>query len=150
MSLAECGNPVLDALVAARLGLKSTIEETRLEKLIALAQFDTPSVPAKISGAHTHSLSSDDGINMQNLPSGRIDGQTDAMRVAIEAPEGCVIVAGDSKQVEARTLAYEANQRDLLHLFATGGDPYVDVAADAIREGARRALPEDRHFVTWQ
>jgi DNA polymerase I-like protein with 3'-5' exonuclease and polymerase domains len=143
MSLAECGNPVLDALVAARLGLKSTIEETRLEKLIALAQFDTPSVPAKISGAHTHSLSSDDGINMQNLPSGRIDGQSDAMRVAIEAPEGCVIVAGDSKQVEARTLAYE-NQRDLLHLFATGGDPYVDiaaeisgVAADAIREGAR-------------
>jgi DNA polymerase len=154
MALAESGNPVLDALVAARLGVKSTIEETRLEKLIALSKFESLSVPVKISGAHTHRLSGDDGINMQNLPSGRIDGQSDAMRVAIEAPEGCVIVAGDSKQVEARTLAYEANQRDLLRLFATGGDPYVDMAAEissldaqAIRDGAQAG---DAVMVRWR
>jgi hypothetical protein len=80
MSLAECGNPVLDALVAARLGLKSTIEETRLEKLIVLAQFDTLSVPAKISGAHTYSLSSDDGINMQNCPRAALTARATPLR----------------------------------------------------------------------
>ncbi|RQH06604.1 DNA polymerase [Paraburkholderia dinghuensis] len=148
MALAGCDDPKLQALVAARLGAKSTIEESRLEKLIVLSEFDRLSVPVKVSGAHTHRLASDDGVGIQNLPTGRVEGQSNAMRVAIEAPARHVVVAGDSRQVEARTLAYEANQLDLLHLFATGGDPYADMAvqisgldAQAIREGVQAGDP---------
>jgi uncharacterized protein YeaC (DUF1315 family) len=73
------------------------------------------------------------------------------------ASPGYVVIAGDSKQVEARTMAYQANQRDLLNPFATGGDPYPVMAArisgmdaDEIHRRAKRGLPEDRHFVTWR
>jgi hypothetical protein len=157
LELAESGDTLIEALVAARLGVKSTIEETRLEKLIGLSKYPTLSVPVKVSGAHTHRLGGDDGINLQNLPSGRIDGQSAAMRHAIEAPEGYVLVAGDSRQVECRTLAYQANQRDLLRLFAQGGDPYPVMAAqisgldaEEIRTRAKRGLPEDLPYVTWR
>lgn len=157
LEMAECGDTLVETVVAARLGAKSTIEETRLEKLIALSKYPTLSVPVKVSGAHTHRLSGADGWNAQNLPSGRVEGQSAAMREAIEAPEGYVLIAGDSRQVECRTLAYQANQRDLLRLFANGGDPYPVMAAqisgldaEEIRLRAKRGLPEDLPFVTWR
>ena len=70
-----------------------------------------------------------DGINPQNLPSGRKKGQSNALRRAITAPAGYTTVVGDSGQIEVRVLAYVAGQKDLLELFAQGGDPYTDLAA---------------------
>ena len=71
-----------------------------------------------------------DGINLQNLPSGRKEGQTNALRRAIKAPDGMVTVAGDSGQIEARVLAWLANQTDLLEEFANDADPYSIMAAE--------------------
>ena len=45
------------------------------------------------------------------------------------APQGYVVVAGDSGQVEVRVLAYIAQQLDLMQLFMDGEDPYLDLAA---------------------
>jgi hypothetical protein len=149
--LAEDCDERVRALVAARLGVKSTIEETRVEKLIRLAPLGALSVPVRVSGAHTHRLGGDDGINLQNLPSGRVEGQSKAMRLAIVAREGYQLIAGDSAQIEARTLAYMAQQRDLLAVFQAGGDPYSMMAAriykgepDDIRQGA---LAGDANFI---
>ena len=71
VALLEHEKPIVQALVAARLGHKSTLEETRTERLLAISRV-TPKmpVPLKYSGAHTHRFSGDWKINLQNLPRG--------------------------------------------------------------------------------
>ena len=59
-----------------------------------------------------------DTTNPQNLPRGG------ALRESIEAPEGHMIVACDSSQIEARTLAWFAGQEDLLDDFRRNADVY--------------------------
>jgi DNA polymerase len=117
-------------LVAARLGHKSTLDETRAERLIKTAGFEFPQwgqhilpVPLKVSGAHTHRLSGDAGLNLQNLRRGGL------LREAIEAPEGHQIVAGDLSQIEARMNAVFCGQLDLIEQFRTGQDPYSIMAS---------------------
>lgn len=65
-----------------------------------------------------------DGINVQNLPSGRKAGQSKALRRAIQAPQDWSVVVCDSSQIEARANAYMSNEHWLLEVFASGGDPY--------------------------
>lgn len=67
--------------------------------------------------------------NMQNLPSGRREGQSDLLRRSIIAHENHVIVNFDASQIEARTLAYVASQTDVLGVFASKGDVYSYMAA---------------------
>lgn len=67
--------------------------------------------------------------NMQNLPSGRREGQSDLLRRSIIANDGQVIVNYDASQIEARTLAYVASQTDVLGVFASKGDVYSYMAA---------------------
>lgn len=69
-----------------------------------------------------------DGLNLQNLPSGR-DGRGARLREAIEAPKGYVIVVVDSAQIEPRVNACLWNQEDLLTIFRNKGDPYSDMAS---------------------
>lgn len=67
--------------------------------------------------------------NMQNLPSGRREGQSDLLRRSIIANDGQVIVNFDASQIEARVLCYVANQTDVLNVFANRGDVYSFMAA---------------------
>lgn len=90
-----------------------------------------------------------DAINIQNLPSGRVAGQSTAMRMAIEAPESQVVIAADSSQIEVRVLAYAAQQHDLLYNFANSVDPYSAMAshiygvpADVILKGHKDGVKE--------
>jgi DNA polymerase len=59
-----------------------------------------------------------DKLNLQNLP------RKSALRRAIKALKGYVIVAGDLSQIEARILATLAGQDDLVAAFARGDDVY--------------------------
>lgn len=143
-ALLEHPSSVVQALAACRLGVKSTIEETRLERFLNVSRLPMFAMPLTISGAHTHRLGGADKLNCQNLPSGRVAGQSTALRDSIIAPEGKMVVVGDSAQVEARVLAYIAGQVDLLEVFENKGDPYsvmasriYGVPADAIRDGNR-------------
>lgn len=70
-------------------------------------------------------------INLQNLPAGdgRVQGQSDAARRSLVAPEGKLLVSGDSKQIETRILAYIVGDMQALDDFANGLDPYVTMAA---------------------
>lgn len=125
-------HPDLDvqALAAARLGVKTTIEESRTERFITLSQLTYPSnpgswmpVPLKYSGAHTHRLSGDWKINAQNLPRGG------ALRRALRAPEGKVVVTADASQIEARLTAWVAGEMQLLKQFENGEDVYSTFAS---------------------
>jgi DNA polymerase I-like protein with 3'-5' exonuclease and polymerase domains len=118
-ALLEHDNPLVQALVAARLGVKSTLEETRTERLLSIGNVvDAMPVPLRYSGAHTHRFSGDWNINLQNLPRG---GE---LRRAFRAPEGELVVAVDASQIEARFNATISGQDDLVEAFRRGEDIY--------------------------
>jgi len=127
--LTESNNEAVAALASARLGVKSTIEESRLERFIALSHYNPIGIPLRVSGAHTHRLGGSDKINLQNLPSGRIKGQSTALRDAIKVPEGKIILSADSSQIECRMLNYVARQESALEIFRQKLDPYSVMAS---------------------
>jgi DNA polymerase len=131
--LLEHDDPDVQAIVAARLGVKTTIEETRAQRLvnIGLATLNTLGkellpVPLKYSGAHTHRFSGDWLLNLQNLGARK----SKEIRRCINAPSGYTIVAVDAAQIEARIVAWLARQPDLLDMFARGVDTYRAFASD--------------------
>lgn len=90
--------------------------------------------------------------NMQNLPSGRREGQSDLLRRSIIAQGNSVIVNYDASQIECRVLAYIANQTDVLGVFASGGDVYSFAASkihgipyQEIIDGRKSSDPETAH-----
>jgi DNA polymerase len=95
--------------------MKSTLEETRTQRFIDIAERGALPVPIKYYAAHTGRFGGDDKINLQNLPSrGENAGK---LKSAILAPEGYSIIDSDSSQIEARVLAWLAGQDDLLEVF---------------------------------
>lgn len=129
VELTEHPDPVVATLAEVRMNAKSSIQETRLASMINLSQWNVFPLPYLVSGAHTHRLSGTDGINVQNMPSGRVAGQSTAMRDSIQAPDGKLILVSDSAQIEPRMAAFEANERGLVEVFATGQDPYSYMAS---------------------
>jgi DNA polymerase len=123
IALQDHFDPVVRELVEARLGLKSTIEETRTARFIEIARCQVIPwlpVPLKYSGAHTHRFSGDWRLNMQNLSARK----TKVLRSTIEAPPGYKILAVDASQIEARLVAWLAGQQNLLEQFRAGADVY--------------------------
>ena len=127
LALQEHPNSQVQALVAARLGNKTTLEETRTERFIDMSFRGKFPVPLRYYGAHSGRWSGQDKINLQNLPSrGENAGK---IKRAIKAPPGHVIIDADSSQIEARTLAWLAGQQDLITAFETGQDVYCLMAS---------------------
>ena len=126
IDLLDHPDPSVCALVSARMGIKSTIEETRTEALLAVADRGALPIMLNYYGAHTGRFSGGDGLNLQNLPARK--GK--AIRQAISAPEGKVIMGCDLSQIEARMLAWVAGQDDLVDSFANGRDVYCEFASE--------------------
>ena len=116
----------VQGLVAARLGLKSTLEETRTERFISIAERGTLPVPIKYYAAHTGRFGGSDKINLQNLPSRGVNGGK--LKRAICAPEGYSIIDADSAQIEARVLVWLAGQEEVVNAFANKEDVYKKMA----------------------
>lgn len=114
-ALTEHPDPRVQALVAARLGTKTTLEETRTQRFIDIAKRGALPVPIKYYAAHTGRWGGDDKINLQNLPSRGANGNK--LKMAIRAPEGWVLVDSDSSQIEARVVAWMAGQDDIIEMF---------------------------------
>jgi len=117
----------VQALVAARLGTKSTLEETRTQRFIDISKRGKLPVPIRYYAAHTGRFGGDDKINMQNLPSR--GNNANKLKKSIVAPEGYTIIDADSAQIEARVLAWLAGQGDLVTAFAEGKDVYKKMAS---------------------
>jgi DNA polymerase I-like protein with 3'-5' exonuclease and polymerase domains len=117
----------VQAIVAARLGVKSTLEETRTERLLGIAERGKIPVPLAYYAAHTGRWGGSDKINFQNFPSrGENAGK---IKNAILAPEGYMLVDSDSSQIEARVLAWLSGQEDLVTAFREGRDVYKIMAS---------------------
>ena len=143
-ALAEHPDIRVQALVAARLGTKSTLEETRTQRFIDIANRGLLPVPIRYYAAHTGRFGGDDKINLQNLPSRGANGGK--LKKAIIAPEGHVIIDADSAQIEARVLAWLAEQEDLVAGFREGKDVYKKMAS-AIYSKPEDQITKDERFV---
>jgi DNA polymerase len=139
-ALLEHENPIVQAIVAARLGVKSTLEETRTERFIGIAKRGTLPIPLRYYAAHTGRWGGDDKVNMQNLP------RKSPLKKAIMAPEGYTFIDCDSSQIEARTLAWLAGQDDLVDAFDRGEDVYR-IMASAIYGVPVDEVTDDQRFV---
>jgi DNA polymerase len=126
-ALLDHENDQVQALVAARLGTKSTLEETRTQRFIDISKRGLMPVPIRYYAAHTGRWGGDDKINMQNLPSRGVNGKK--LKSSIMAPEGYTIIDADSAQIEARVLAWFAGQDDLVAAFANKEDVYKYMAS---------------------
>jgi DNA polymerase I-like protein with 3'-5' exonuclease and polymerase domains len=124
-ALLEHENPYVQALAAARIGNKSTIEETRTENFIRIANRGKLPVPLKYSGAVvSHRWSGVDGINLQNLP------RSSELRRAICAPKGYKIVASDLSNIELRLAYWFAKSYGKIQQIKDGIDLYKQSASD--------------------
>lgn len=128
IALQEHEDPIVQQLCAVRLGTKSTLEESRIERFIGIGQRNRGylPIPLKYYGAHTGRWAGMDSVNFQNLPSR--DKKKKALKNSIVAPPGHVIINCDSSQIEARVLAWLAGQDDLTAAFREGRDVYSEFA----------------------
>lgn len=131
-SLLEHEDETVAALAAARLGHKSTLEETRTQRFITIANLPSATgyvggcapMPLRYGAAHTHRLGGDWSLNVQNLP------RKSNLRKSIEPlKDDEEVVSADESQVEARVSAWFAGEKTLLQEFADNLDPYGRLGA---------------------
>jgi len=122
--LLEHEDPRVHNAVAARLGVKSTIEQSRTQSLLGVAERGKLPIMLNYYGAHTGRFSGGDKMNLQNLPRGG------TLRKSLCAPKGKVLIACDSSQIEARMVAWVSDQSDLLQAFREGRDVYSEFASE--------------------
>jgi DNA polymerase len=139
-ALLEHENEEVQLLTSARLGIKSTIEETRTERFIDIADRGLLPIPLRYYAAHTGRWGGDDKVNLQNLPRGS------KLKYAIKAQDGYVVVDSDSSQIEARTLAWLAEQNDLVDAFEKGEDVYKIMASSIYNKDIAQ-ITKDERFV---
>ena len=144
LTLQEHEDPFIQQLCAVRLGTKSTIEESRIERFINVGARNKGKlpIPLKYYGAHTGRWSGLDSINLQNLPSR--NKKKKALKNALRAPDGHYIVNCDSSQIEARVLAWLAGQTDVVEAFAEKRDVYCEFATKIYKKPITKENPIER------
>lgn len=125
--LLESDDADVQALVAARLGVKTTIAETRALKFLETAKRGKLPVYLNFWGAKTTGrYSGGNSINWQNIPA---RGPSAGLRDALLAPPGHTVLVGDSSNIELRTVMALAGQDDVLLKLQQGVDLYCDFAS---------------------
>ncbi len=115
-------NEILSTLAEARLGARSTIDETRASRLAGAARRGKLPVYLGYCAAHTTRWGGGDKVNFQNFRRGG------AIRRALKAPEGHLLLVADASQIECRFLEWFAGEEDALEEFRRGVDPYCSLA----------------------
>jgi len=139
-ALMEYPDERVQAIVAARLGTKSTLEETRTERFIQISLRGRMPVPLRYYAAHTGRWGGDDKLNLQNLP------RKSLLKDSIIAPKGHVLIDADSSQIEARTVAWLSGQKDLIEAFERKEDVYK-IMASAIYNKDEKEIDSGERFV---
>jgi len=99
----------------ARLAAKSRINETKAQRFIDATHTDgTISAPLRYYAAHTGRFGGTEKLNMQNMP------RNSPLRLALTAPKENLIFVADLSAIEARVLAWLADETELLQLFRDG------------------------------
>ena len=124
--LLEHDNPYVQVLVSTRLGVKSTIEETRTERFIGIAKrTNYLPIPLNYYGAATGRWSAGGGqkVNFQNLP------RESTLKKAIVAPDGMVVVGADLSNIELRVGLWVCDEMEALKSLGDGRDLYKEFAS---------------------
>jgi DNA polymerase len=138
-------NPRVAALARARLAVKSAPQFLRrVQTILAIARACDGNVPVPINyyGAHTGRFSGGGGLNLQNLAA-RVEGPAGRIRSLFQPRAGHRFVIIDFSQIEARVLAWLAEQEDLLRAFADGRDVYCEFASQIFGASVRKPTPSD-------
>ena len=123
--LQEHDDPMVAALVDARLGNKTSIMESRLQRLEGMAVRGPMPFPIAYYGANTTGRwAGIEKINLQNVP------KKGGIRAAIEAPPGYKLCVFDLSQIELRNNAWHSGANHVLDLLRNGGDVYSNMASD--------------------
>lgn len=155
--LQEHPSVAVQAAVAARLGHKSTIEETRTQRFLNIGHLQWPAdymrwrglgpntslapMPLAYGAAHTHRLGGDWKLNVQNFPA---RGVVNHLKRALMAQFQHVVMNIDSSQIEARIVAWLCGEWELLEQFAQGLDPYKIFAAKVFQILPSQVTAEQR------
>ena len=144
IELTEHEDPFIQELCAVRLGTKSTIEESRIERFLGIGARNKGKlpIPLKYYGAHTGRWAGSDKVNFQNLPSR--DKKKKALKNAVEAPQGYQVINCDSSQIEARILVWLAGQDDIVQLYKDNRDVYCEFASTVYGRTITKADPVER------
>lgn len=148
-ALADHDNELVQWAVEARLGLKSTIKQSRAERFLGIAdRMGVMPVALTYYGPPTgrYAASTSAKVNMQNLPALRGSKDPDAglLRKALLAPPGKMAVVSDASQIEARLVVWQAGQTNVVEAFAQGRDVYSEMASTIFgRHVDRKANPDD-------
>ena len=124
--LLEHPNLTVQTLVAIRLGVKSTIEETRTERYMNIAKrMGRLPVPLSYYGAATGRWTAGGGqaVNFQNI------ARESKIKDAIVAPEGFMIVGADLSNIELRVGLWLAGEMEALKSLGDGRDLYKEFAS---------------------
>ncbi len=117
-------------LAEARIGLKSTINESRTARFLDSASRGRIPVYLKYGAAHTFRWGGADKLNFQNLErTNKKNPKKGRLRKSLLAPEGFELVVVDSAQIEARGVAWLADAEELVAAFAAGRDIYSEFAS---------------------
>lgn len=142
--LLEHDDSEVQALVAARLGVKTTIAETRAMRFVEMSERGRLPVYLQMWGAKTTGrYSGGNMVNWQNLPA---RGPSAGLREALLAPEGHVVLVGDSSNIELRTVMALAGQWDVVEKLRNGVDLYCDFASKMFGRDITKADKPERQL----
>jgi DNA polymerase len=122
--LLDSENEIISTLAEARLGARSTIDETRASRLAGAARRGKLPIYLGYCAAHTTRWGGGDKVNFQNFRRGG------AIRRALKASEGHLLLVADASQIECRFLEWFAGEEEALNEFRTGADPYCGIASE--------------------
>ena len=125
LALQEHENPLVGAAARARLEVKSTLLETRLQAFLRAADAcgGKLPVPLKYAGADTTGRWSGEQYNMQNLPRiGSSAKPSDALRMSLKAPKGHKVIVADLSGIELRVNMFLWKVPYAMELFKASPD----------------------------
>jgi DNA polymerase len=126
----------------ARVAAKSRLAETRSQRFLNAANPDnTIGIPLRYYAAHTGRFGGSDKLNFQNMPRGS------ELRKCLTAPKDHLIYVADLSNIEARMLAWLAEQADLLDQFRDGEDVYSSFASTIYDRQIRKDNDPTERFV---
>ncbi len=131
--LVDSEDDIVSNLAQARLGVKSTIQQTRAATLGWTTSRGALPVYIRAYGAKTTRPSGGDSSNYLNMkkadPDMPPDDTNTNLKGGICAPPGYLLAEIDAAQIECRCLNEVAGQRDVIEKFRNGEDVYSTVAS---------------------
>ena len=126
LALQDHPNKLVSTLVSTKLGAMSSMEQTRTATFLDIAQRGLMPIPLRYAAAHTGRYGGSDKVNLQNLSKRT---KEPVLRQSLGVLPNHAWVAADSSQIECRVLSYLAKQDDVVDIFKSGKDVYLDMAS---------------------